>query len=204
MIVQTLREKQKRQTQLDITGVAMALFAERGFDNVPVELICERAGISRATFFNYFPQKDMILAAVGASRIETMRRLLADELAQRHKLKLRHVISLFVDFCKENEQLGEQGRSLMLQVLMRPVSRAPYVQLRKQFTAALSEVLAELSANGSLRGDPEGVAETMFSLYVGTSMEWLMDPSLNKGWLSKTIRARMQIAAGGFDPGKKR
>ena len=95
----------------------MGLFAEKGFDNVPVEAICERAGISRATFFNYFPQKDMILAAVGAARIETMRGLLADKLGGRRTLKLRHVISLFVDFAAENEELGSQGKDLFLQIL---------------------------------------------------------------------------------------
>jgi len=64
----SLRAQQKHNTQLEIIKVAMGLFAEKGFDNVPVEAICERAGISRATFFNYFPQKDMILVAVGAAR----------------------------------------------------------------------------------------------------------------------------------------
>lgn len=199
-----LREKQKRHTQLEITQTAMSLFAELGFDNVPVELICERAGISRSTFFNYFPQKRMLLAAVGASRIEAMQSLLDHQLTRRPKVKLRHVISLFLEFCEENERLGEQSKSLILQVLMHPASRTSYVELRKRFTAALAEVLAELHGNGLLRGDPAVVSESMFSLYAGTTLEWLMDPSPRRGWLSKTMKARLQIAADGFDPGKKR
>lgn len=204
MISLNLREKQKRHTRLKITKTAMSLFAEHGFDNVPVEMICERAGISRATFFNYFPQKQMILAAVGASRIEAMQSLLHSQLTRRHKVKLRHVVSLFLEFCEENEHLGDQSRSLVLQVLMHPVSRSSYVELRKRFTAALAEVLAELRGNGLLRGDPAVVAESIFSLYLGTTLEWLMDPSLSRGWLSKTMKARLQLAADGFDPGKKR
>lgn len=199
-----LREKQKRHTQLEITKTAMSLFTEHGFDNVPVALICERAGISRATFFNYFPQKHMILAAVGTSRIEAMQSLLHSHLTLRHKVKLRHVVSLFLEFSEENEQMDEQSKGLALQVLMHPVSRSSYVELTKRFTAALAEVLLELRGSGLLRGDPAVVAESMFSLYVGTTLEWLMDPSLKRGWLSKTMKVRLQLAADGFDPGKKR
>lgn len=204
MIALTLREKQKRHTELEITRTAMSLFAERGFDNVPVELICENAGISRATFFNYFPQKQLILAAVAASRIEAMQSLLQSQFTQRHKVKMRHVLSLFVEFCEENERLGEQSRSLVLQVLMHPANRAAHVELRRRFTGALAEVLCELRANGLLRGDPNVVAESMFSLYVGTTLEWLMDASLKRGWLRKTMKTRLQLAADGFDPGKRR
>lgn len=93
-----LREKQKRQTRLEITTTAMSLFAEHGFDNVPVALICERTGISRATFFNCFPQKHMILTGVGTSRIETAQSLLHGHLTLRHKVKLRHVVSLLLKF----------------------------------------------------------------------------------------------------------
>ena len=204
MISVTLREQQKRNTQFEITRTAMSLFAEHGFDNVPVELICERSGISRATFFNYFPQKQMILAAVGASRIEAMQSLLNKQLVRRPKVKLRHVVSLFLQFCEENALLDEPGRRLVLQVLTHPASRPSYVELRKRFTAALAEVLAELRGNGLLRGEPALVAESMFSLYVGTTLEWLTDPSLKRSWLSRTMKARFQLAANGFDPGKKR
>ncbi|MEP6536108.1 MAG: TetR/AcrR family transcriptional regulator [Bryobacteraceae bacterium] len=196
----TLREKQKRSTQLEVVKTAMRLFAERGFDNVRVEMICEQAGISRATFFNYFPQKQMILAAVGASRIEAMQGLLESQITSRRKMKLAHVFSLFLEFCEENEQVAGKCRNLMLQVLLNPLNQSSYVDLRKRFTEVLAEVLAELR----LRGDPTVIAGSLFSLYAGTTLEWLMDSSLKRGWLSKTMKARLELAAEGFAPGTKR
>ncbi len=204
MVALTLREKQKRQTQLEIIKTALSLAAERGFDNVPIELICARTGISRATFFNYFPQKDMILTAIATSRIEMMRGLLDDQLSQRHKVKLRHVVSLFLEFCEANEELSENGRDLMLQVLLRVAGGGPLVELRRQFTAALAEVLSGLRSKGELRGDPATVAESFFALYLGTTLEWFMDPGLKRGWLSKALKSRLQVLAEGFEPGKKR
>ncbi|SKB78756.1 transcriptional regulator, TetR family [Arthrobacter sp. 49Tsu3.1M3] len=60
-----LRERKRAATRAAITAVARSLTAERGLSGYTVEEVCERAGISRRTFFNYFPAKeDAILGHV--------------------------------------------------------------------------------------------------------------------------------------------
>lgn len=53
-----LRERKRAATRAAITAVARSLTAERGFNGYTVEEVCERAEISRRTFFNYFPAKE--------------------------------------------------------------------------------------------------------------------------------------------------
>ena len=58
MQVQPLRERLQQQTLLEISVVAVSLFAERGFAETTVEEIARAAGTSVRTFHRYFPAKE--------------------------------------------------------------------------------------------------------------------------------------------------
>ncbi|HEY9425009.1 MAG TPA: helix-turn-helix domain-containing protein [Microterricola sp.] len=53
-----LRERKRRATENAIELAAVELAIEKGFAEVTVAEICERAKISRSTFFNYMPNRD--------------------------------------------------------------------------------------------------------------------------------------------------
>lgn len=60
-----LRERKRRETRLRIEDCATELILDRGFHDVTLEEICEKAGVSRRTFFNYFNSKDEVAAGTG-------------------------------------------------------------------------------------------------------------------------------------------
>jgi len=64
-----------------IVLAAVDLFAEQGYDATTVAQITERAGITKSTFFRYFPDKRELLAAGQ----ETLSRLLAEGIAEAPK-----------------------------------------------------------------------------------------------------------------------
>lgn len=53
-----LRERKRQRTHRTISDTAIALFVERGYDNVSIAEIAEAAEVSRRTLFTYFPSKD--------------------------------------------------------------------------------------------------------------------------------------------------
>jgi len=55
-----LRQRRKVETTRLIHEAAIRLARERGVEAVTIEAICEAAGISQRTFFNYFPFKEAV------------------------------------------------------------------------------------------------------------------------------------------------
>lgn len=60
-----------------LVSAALHLFAEQGYDQTTVTQITDRAGLTKSTFFRYFPDKREVLAAGQ----ETLARLLVDGIA---------------------------------------------------------------------------------------------------------------------------
>ncbi len=58
------RERNRLEQQERILQAAFLLFASQGFDEVTVAEVAERAGVSRATVFTYYPSKRALVDAI--------------------------------------------------------------------------------------------------------------------------------------------
>ncbi|WP_163805776.1 TetR family transcriptional regulator [Mycolicibacterium anyangense] len=59
-----LRHRRRQATELEISTVALAMFAANGFDNTTVEAIAAAAGVSIRTFHRYFRTKADAIAPI--------------------------------------------------------------------------------------------------------------------------------------------
>lgn len=56
-----LRERTRRAVRAELAEVAIGLFARQGFDDTTVEDIARAAGITKRSFFRYFPTKEDVV-----------------------------------------------------------------------------------------------------------------------------------------------
>src|SRR5438132_14216409 len=102
-----LREQKKQRQRLEIVEAALELFRERGYDATRVRDIAARAGISDATFFNYFAAKDLVLDELALAQVELFREALSYQLGVSDKsvperlLETMHAASVVIaDDCE--------------------------------------------------------------------------------------------------------
>ena len=65
------RAAKMRRTRIAITEHARKLTAEHGLGGFTVETLCEQVGISRRTFFNYFPSKTEAVIGTPSDPLES-------------------------------------------------------------------------------------------------------------------------------------
>jgi AcrR family transcriptional regulator len=98
-----------------IEKAALELFVERGLDGVTAEEIARAAGVSRRTFFRYFPARADVLAAVHSRGLMRMFDLFQERPA--HETLIEAIVSVSrVDlFVGEEAEIAESWRALTIQ-----------------------------------------------------------------------------------------
>ncbi|TFD67129.1 TetR/AcrR family transcriptional regulator [Cryobacterium sp. Hb1] len=71
------REGKHHETKLRVEQSAVSLVLEHGFDNVTVDMICSRSGISQRIFFNYFNTKNAAIIGTESPTIDEPRMMLS-------------------------------------------------------------------------------------------------------------------------------
>ena len=64
-------DRRSLRTRDALRGALIALMAERNWDDIAVQDLCERANIGRSTFYSHYPNKDSLLVGgLDALRVE--------------------------------------------------------------------------------------------------------------------------------------
>lgn len=166
----------------------MDLFAAKGFDTVTADHIAGRAGVSRATFFNYFPQKELILAEFARSRVDRVQALIGGGVSSH----LKALLNLFLAFAAENEELLGQNRSLLPQIILRPSSRSVLLPMVKRLDRVLTDAL-ERSGELAPGVKASTLAESLFAVYAATTLQWALHPDPPSGWQRRKLRERLSL-----------
>lgn len=130
-------------TSSRLTAVSRRLTAERGLAGFTIEELCAEVGVSRRTFFNYFPSKED--AVVGLDEAEEMQRL-ADAFLGRESRGWAAVVEDFIEIAAEHTR--ELGLDLAAHSeLVAAISREPRLLARfVDITHDREQQIAELIA----------------------------------------------------------
>jgi AcrR family transcriptional regulator len=192
----SLREKQKHHTRSEIVRIAFELFANHGYEDVSVEMICDTVGISRATFFNYFPQKELILREIASTRVARLKEIVVRFAESGKRLTFDDVLALFLEITRENSRIAGRSRKLLLSLWFQQVTNGPMMAARQEAINILSGAIKRIPRRKAF--DPQLAAETLFAIYMATMLEWLIREDQPGTWLLKNMRARLKLGLEGI------
>lgn len=155
-----------------IIAAATQLFMERGFENTPVALICDTAGVSKGLIFHHFRSKNELLREIFS---RTTDRMIAINNAPTSSLKgrdrLRALLESFFLALVSNRKLFQFNLNMMLQPSTRWIlddlieQRAHFLltstlAIFKDIDQEQAEVLSY-----NLIAELDGIALSYFSIY---------------------------------------
>jgi len=164
------RERKKEETRRRITLAAFELFHEKGFDATTVDEITERADVAKGTFFNYFPRKESVLAALSEEWMER-----AEEHAAQHgRTAGERILALFGGVAESYGQDRALAGMLLRVSMERMVCPEPD-HSRSGLYQRVVQVVREGQDSGEFRSElpADSVFGVFASVFLGTLVWWI-------------------------------
>ncbi|MET9251880.1 helix-turn-helix domain-containing protein [Nonomuraea sp. NPDC003709] len=155
-------------TEERLIKAALELYAEHGYDNVTVTQIAERAGITRRSYFRYFPDKREVLFA-GSERLPTaiQQAVLA---AAETSSPLSTVLDALADV---GAQLAEQVKNVAERRAVIDASAELQERERTKFAAVTAAIRTALEQRGTETGTAHLVAQIAMVVFQSAFDQWV-------------------------------
>ena len=199
------RERKKLETKRRILDAALALFLEKGYEAATVEEIAERADVGKGTVFNYFPHKQVFLAAVAQGWLSQITTRLGpmESWKGSPRDQLKRVCGLTAEFSVEHRELARQVIFEAMREVHaglgeeRPPDNAPLSTME----SLAHQVVARGQASGAIRADVDTalVASLIGAAVFDTLIRWLVRGGSVKR-MQDSIAAKLDIIFAGLAP----
>lgn len=166
----TLREQTRAAVRSQIGAVALALFAEHGFDNVTVEQIAQEAGISARSFNRYFPTKeDAALGDLESWGAHVRDVMLARPAGEDPWVSLRMSYSSLLSL---SDMSGEQPKRGMRVLNETPALRARNFEKHLTWAADLAPIVAERVVGDDARIRAYAIVQASIACFEAALHAW--------------------------------
>ena len=171
-----IRERTRRAVMTELTVVAQDLFVTQGYDRTTVDQIANASGMSKRTFFRYFPSKDDLVIG----KYDLFADRMADALDARPADEpvwesLRRLFDTTLDYIEDDHQ---RARNEAMDEIVRstPQLYARYLEKMQRVQALLAERVARrlLGEDGATTDPrPAALVGAAFASMQAARQAWL-------------------------------
>ncbi len=158
--------------QQKLIGIALALFREKGYEQVTVNEICAKAKVTKPTFYYHLKSKDDILITFYNEVIQDLTECFLTVLSSNNHWEQCHM--LFVSLINQTKRLGPDLVSQTHRInLQGNLGKFDLVGQLSKFALIIIE---RAQANGQIRakGKPEDLYRAAAYLFLGCEYTWCL------------------------------
>lgn len=165
----SLRERKKAETRRELAEAAYAVIRDHGVDALSADAVAQRAGVSRRTFFNYFPTVEASVEPIVAEFLDEMLGRVPDEVPEGRLMAALAETARTVDDLELIERFTVIGlmshRSLGHKGLFYQSVQGWQQKLADQISALVSDDADDLWVQG-VAGALHGAAEAALAVWI--------------------------------------
>ncbi|MCX7945246.1 MAG: TetR family transcriptional regulator [Deltaproteobacteria bacterium] len=193
----SLRDRKKANVKRLFIKSATRLFFEKGFDNVSVEDIVERTGVSRSTFFRYFKTKEAVVFRNHKARLAIFREMLSSSKSEDKKV-FSAIRNALINFSKYYDEIKDELLEEYQIVVSSPYLIAKDIEKDRDFEEAIyEEISRRLGKDDNIRKKARIFAAALFGTARIVMEEWFEGGCRRP--LVKLARESLDILSGGFN-----
>jgi AcrR family transcriptional regulator len=156
--------KRRAVRRAELLDQALALFLERGYENVSLNDLLATAGTSKGAFYHYFPSKEALVAALAQRSAAEAFEALHPVFAQPGKNALDRLNAGLRASYQVKMAMGAPEQIAAMTSLLKPQNQALFRRIITIWEDLFRPVLTELITQGVNEGvfdtsDPEGVGD---------------------------------------------
>lgn len=151
MFPTTHRERKKEKNRNDIIECAVSLFQEKGFVETSIDEIIEKADISRGTLYNYFPDKESILAGYFQNKVMASSEAFLTKLSAEKGIRAK--LDSLLDFMYEILADDLELAGVYFRYRMKDFGNSFEQSQRSGMETLIVDLIKTAQENGEIRAD---------------------------------------------------
>jgi len=171
----TKRKKQAMATQRRIFNAALQLFHNKGHNQVTIEDICKKAGVSVGTFYVYFKSKDMVILKINYMAQKTYTEFIANELIN-YESPVEKLRLLGKKVMQYTSDLGIDNVQVLYRSQINPTFDPSADALRGFQLTTLQQLVTDAQARGEIdtQYDAENIVQLIYQCGHGLVYGWCL------------------------------
>lgn len=191
-----LREDEREVRKALIIDAAMELFNIKSFHKIGMRDIAEKAGISAAAIYRYFPSRDDILVEALIRHIKIVEKQF-EEKVKKGKTTLEELSLASVDYLMDNESVFQMIGHFMITGHVNPGALENYNKAQRYFL----DILENLNEFEGVGGNSRIMTHAIYASIMGVVLTFSKYPGRTKAEIRSHIHRLSRIVSSLFATG---